>query len=220
MQTVSIPSSVIDRLKVIINKFLWQGNNISGTRWCNWDKACGSFAEGGLNVRKFEDLQTTFLMKAWFWFREGNSIWARFMNEKYCKNAHPSTVREKQSDSAMWKEMLRNRESTEENISWGIRGGEINLWFDRWLPSRKLARDDLAEQQKSQTVASLWDPIDRAWKGTEIESLPHASEIRATLQHLQIEDHRQDKIFWMKGTNGLFSTRSAWETINNITEAS
>lgn len=47
MQSVCIPSTVLERLKVIINQFLWQGNSVAGTNWCSWDRLCGKYEEGG-----------------------------------------------------------------------------------------------------------------------------------------------------------------------------
>lgn len=65
-------------------------------------------------------------------FRTQRSIWKNFMWSKYCKRQIPVFIQWKGS-SQVWKHMLENRETIEQNSWWEPKEGTASIWFDNWI---------------------------------------------------------------------------------------
>lgn len=77
------PKGVIDRIEKIFNKFYWCGVGSSNKiHWSAWSKIAKPKEQGGLGIRRIQDLVKAFALKMWFHFRENNSLWAQFMFSK------------------------------------------------------------------------------------------------------------------------------------------
>lgn len=51
-----------------------------------WEKICRPKWEGGLGVRKTEDVDTAFLAKqGWKILKQPDNVWVQLMNQKYLK---------------------------------------------------------------------------------------------------------------------------------------
>lgn len=209
MQTLCIPDTIIDRLKVIMNQFLWQGCTEKGVRWCGWDKICRPFEEGSLNIRKMEDMQEAFLFKTWFRLRRGNTLWAAFMLRKYCAASPIQIVRELQGDSAKWKYLLRIRDKVEEKLHWQLGKGDISFWRDSWLPNGKLQIQGRIHDERK--VSDFWS--NGTW---DLNLLQNKGIPRAAVDEicqLQIFEDHENSLLWKGPSSCFFSTTAAWNDI-------
>ncbi|GAA0168096.1 hypothetical protein LIER_22896 [Lithospermum erythrorhizon] len=105
LQVMKMPEHVQSKLERTLNKFLWDG-----IPWCKWNKVLAPFEEGGLNLRSFQDIHNSFMIKAWFRMREGECLWSRFMLDKYCRNQHPTRAAIHSGHSRVWKNIVKIRD--------------------------------------------------------------------------------------------------------------
>ncbi|KAH0708748.1 hypothetical protein KY284_010175 [Solanum tuberosum] len=115
-------------------RFFW--GSLEGKQiycWSAWDKMNYTTDEGGLGLRRLQDVSESLNMKRWYWkFRTTYSLWSKFLNAKYCRFISPIAKLIMPTQSLIWKKMLRSRDRMEERILWKINGGNINLWWDNW----------------------------------------------------------------------------------------
>ncbi|KAL0928209.1 hypothetical protein M5K25_000081 [Dendrobium thyrsiflorum] len=134
LHTLHPSVTVCHRLERLINKFFWGAkNNKSCICWTSWHKICGDHKEGGLGCKNFADTVKAFSYKLWFSFRAKESLWARFMHAKYCKNRHPLMCHYKVSDSVNWKRLCNIKWEADQFIQWGLGFGNVSFWQDNWL---------------------------------------------------------------------------------------
>ncbi|XP_022895288.1 uncharacterized protein LOC111409474 [Olea europaea var. sylvestris] len=57
LSVLNVPKSIFKRLNSILSSFFWgEVNGRTRKKWCCWDKLCKPVVEGGIGVRKFEDV--------------------------------------------------------------------------------------------------------------------------------------------------------------------
>lgn len=87
------PKTVIDKLKRLMSTFFWRVSEGKPKRkWLSWDDMCKPVLEGGVGLRRLQDVQTSLHMKLAWNLLQGNSLWARFFLAKYVGLAHISIV--------------------------------------------------------------------------------------------------------------------------------
>ena len=97
------PKSIINRLERIMANFFW-GKGEGGLKyhWVKWDDCCRPTKEGGIGLRKFEDICSAFAVKSWWNLRTSDSLWSSFMRQKYCSKLHPSECIQSATVSTSW----------------------------------------------------------------------------------------------------------------------
>ncbi|RAL42536.1 hypothetical protein DM860_011154 [Cuscuta australis] len=118
-----LPKSIIRTIHGKLANFFWgskQGRN--HYHWAKWDTLTRPTGEGGLGIRNLEDIQKASALKLWWKSLTGDSLWARFMKNKY---AGEGTSEAKIYDSASWKRIcrispigLQFTTITNQNVSW------------------------------------------------------------------------------------------------------
>ncbi|KAL0283412.1 UNVERIFIED_CONTAM: hypothetical protein Sradi_7229600 [Sesamum radiatum] len=139
LQVLKPPKYVMERIERIFNKFFW--GNIGDQRkliWSSWESVCYPTEEGGLGVRRIQDVVQAFQLKLWWRFRIQNSLWSHFLLEKYCKGSHPVSAKPSYIASSNWKRMCRHRKEAENQIFWSIGKGKISFWLDNWIGEKPL----------------------------------------------------------------------------------
>ncbi|KAL0912744.1 hypothetical protein M5K25_018740 [Dendrobium thyrsiflorum] len=99
--------------------FLSLGGGLLSLR-STWDNICGPLNEGGLGYKTILDSITASSFKLWWNFRKNQSLWAKFMNFKYCKGKHPLCCFYKHGYSFIWKRLCDIRHRVEPLIIWGL----------------------------------------------------------------------------------------------------
>ncbi|EOY02242.1 Uncharacterized protein TCM_016767 [Theobroma cacao] len=72
LQVLKPPVTVIERIDKLFNSFLW-GDLVENKKmhWAEWAKISFPCAEGGLGIRKLEDVCAAFTLKLWWRFQTG-----------------------------------------------------------------------------------------------------------------------------------------------------
>ena len=116
----------------MLNGFLWDGSVDRHTHRRTWERLCLPIKEGGLGFKDFTAIKEAFSMKLWVRLREGKSLWAHFMPQKYFAGIHPF-LSDGSQGSHTWRRLGVVRELAEEKIFWKIMEGKVDFWRDKWV---------------------------------------------------------------------------------------
>ncbi|WRX16203.1 Reverse transcriptase zinc-binding domain - like 6 [Theobroma cacao] len=178
--------------------------------WAEWAKISFPCAEGGLGIRKLEDICTAFTLKLWWRFETGNSLWTQFLRTKYCLGRIPHHIQPKLHDSHIWKRMISGREMALQNIRWKIGKGDLFFWHDCWMGDKPLAASFPEVQNDMSHVYHFYNGD--TWDVDKLKSFLPTVLVEEILQ-VPFDKSREDVAYWTLTSNGDFSTRSAWEMI-------
>lgn len=100
----------------------------------SWDNVCKTKSEGGLGIKRIKDIAKATAVKMLWNFIQGDTLWGKWMHNKYCKNDNFWTALINNNASNTWKLILRAREWCKGMIDRKIATGEKStVWFDPWI---------------------------------------------------------------------------------------
>lgn len=135
LQVSQFPASVIQRINSVCSNFLWKSKSHN----MSWNDVCKTKSEGGLGIKKIEDLAVATATKLLWNFFNGNSLWAKWMHNRYCKKNNFWIIRMDNNASHTWKTILRARQWCKGYIDRKIVDGvHTDIWFDPWLNGNSL----------------------------------------------------------------------------------
>jgi len=136
----NIPKSIIKEIETLMKNFLWDGtHNIA------WHKVTLPYDEGGLGIKKLEEINTACTMLRGWKCITSNSLWATYMKGKYIKQSSLwCTTRHKVSGSSAWKSIKKVQGKLENLTGWRIADGtKINIKQENWFPMSTTICKDL-----------------------------------------------------------------------------
>ncbi|XP_042045568.1 uncharacterized protein LOC121791808 [Salvia splendens] len=185
------------------------------THWIAWEQICLPTTEGGLGIRKFEDVLKAFNVKLWWRVREQNSLWASHMYSKYCASKSPLARLNSGRSSPTWRRLAAAWPLVQLNIRWIIGDGRALFWDDIWLRDRPI-RDLCLDTRGDPTtrVAEFW--MNGKWDGAKVGTTcnqtgmpPHVAE---AIMSTPILLDSPDVPRWTLSRGGNFSLSSAWDS--------
>ncbi|XP_073129192.1 uncharacterized protein [Henckelia pumila] len=192
-QVIQPPLAVLEKLERIFNAFLWGSRPLEKKwHWARWSRACLPVKEGGLGFRRLKDIVDSFSMKLWFRFRQGSSLWARFISRKYCRNVSPICAPSRGAISPTWRRLLQIRPRAEPGIRWRIGLGDVSFWDDTWLGDA---------------------PLSSRCNDFDLLCAVVATSVAEEIVQIPILVDEPDATIWIHSTDGAFSVRSAWEQV-------
>ncbi|XP_073023571.1 uncharacterized protein [Primulina eburnea] len=210
-QVVQPPLAVMEKLERAFNAFLWGSRPLERKwHWARWSRACLPVVEGGLGFRRLKDLVECFSIKLWFRFRQGSSLWARFLFRKYCRLDAPACVPARASISPIWRRLLRIRPRAEPGIRWRVGLGDVFFWDDTWfgdvpLSSRCVVRGGRDVRVSHFLSEGSWD--------FDCLCAVVAPSVAEEIVLIPVLSGDPDLARWIHSSDGAFSVRSAWELI-------
>ncbi|KAI0494122.1 hypothetical protein KFK09_024253 [Dendrobium nobile] len=210
-----MPSPAIcSRMEKLFNKFFWGaklGTNV--IHWSAWNKNCGKLEEGGLGCKSMYDTATAFSHKLWFSFRSNASLWAKYMNVKYCSKMHPSFGYFKSNDSKTWKRLCSIKGIAENYIHWGLGKGDISFWHDNWLGVSSI--DTYLNTCTLEVVKVSSFFINSGWNINKLKGYLPLSLVDLVLKiPLQLDSN--DIILSTLSSNGKFKLQNMWDNFRCI----
>ncbi|XP_075499823.1 uncharacterized protein LOC142538376 [Primulina tabacum] len=210
-QVVQPPLAVMERLENVFNGFLWGSRSLDKKwHWARWSRACLPVSEGGLGFRRLKDIVDSFSIKLWFRFRQGSSLWAKFMMRKYCQLVHPAYVSSAGFISPTWRRLLKIRARAESGIRWRIGVGDVAFWDDIWCGDVPLSSQVLLRGDRGVRVCHFLS--DGAWDFDLLCSVVPPS-VAETITLIPIASGEHDSAIWVHSSDGVFSLKSAWELV-------
>ncbi|KAH0661550.1 hypothetical protein KY284_026481 [Solanum tuberosum] len=96
-------------------------------------------------------------------------------------------------------------------------GSRINQWKFRWIPNmpplRNIISGPLNYGECDLKLANLWDGNHWNWDNLSLSPPPEVKLVASSVV-LYIEDHLLDTPYWYANSNGIFSSRSVYNSIN------
>ena len=130
--------SVFRKINSLVANFFWgQGEDGFKYHWVRWGQCTLPIQEGGLGIRRIEDISDAFAIKAWWLLKSANSLWASYMRCKYAKQIFSSA--QMCYGSAAWKRMNKVMLLADVHIAWIIGEGNVNFWYDKWFGDIRIA---------------------------------------------------------------------------------
>ncbi|XP_073120503.1 uncharacterized protein [Henckelia pumila] len=204
------PLAVLEKLERIFNAFLWGSRPLEKKwHWARWSRACLPVEEGGLGFRRL-NIVDSFSMKLWFRFRQGSSLWARFLSRKYCRTVSPICAPSRGAISPTWRPLLQIRPRAEPGIRWRIGLRDVSFWDDTWLgdaplSSRCNVRGDRCVHVFSFLLEGDWD--------FDLLCAVVAPSVAEEIVQIPVLVDEPDATIWIHSTDGAFFVRSAWEQV-------
>ncbi|PKU72688.1 Putative ribonuclease H protein [Dendrobium catenatum] len=215
-QVIQPNNGTVLRLERILNKFFWGSrNNIIKMNWTSWSKLCGPLNEGGLGCKSITDSIIVSSMKIWWNFRKNKSLWASFMNFKYCKGKHPLCCCYKHGDSSILKRLCQIKNIMESLIAWGLNSGNCFFWQDNWLFEGSI--ESLLTTISYSVVKINNFFHNNEWDMQRILDLILV-DIATKIMILSLDNQRKDHILFKLSYNGNFVFKIAWNFIRNKKE--
>lgn len=220
MSIYLLPKTIVNMMDKTRRSFFWQGG---GTKkkyhLIRWTKICKSKKKGGLGIKDIRKMNVSLLCK-WFWKLENESgLWQEIINFKYLKKDSICTVKHRQTDSAIWTDMLKIKGVYLQGRKMILGNGKRTLfWHDTWLYDKPLIHlfPDLfamCNQQKITVEKMKMDPsavtftrwLVDSWRDSWEQILIDSDNIRLVAS--------DDKVAWKFGTKGLFSVKSVYSAL-------
>ncbi|XP_075499183.1 uncharacterized protein LOC142537561 [Primulina tabacum] len=210
-QVVQPPLAVMEKLELVFNAFLWGSRTLEKKwHWAKWSRACLPLMEGGLGFRRLKDLVDSFSIKLWFRFRQGSSLWARFLLRKYCQMDAPASVLPRGLISPTWRRLLRIRPRAEPGIRWRVGLGDVSFWDDIWFGDTALSSQ--CEVRGGRDVRVFHFLSEGAWD-FDLLCAVVAPSVAEAITLTPIAFGEPDLALWIHSSDGAFSIRSAWELV-------
>nr|XP_027120587.1 uncharacterized protein LOC113737577 [Coffea arabica] len=216
LAAASPPKGMLMVIEKLFAKFLWGSSN-SGDKfhWIRWADLCRSKDEGGVGLRGLKQVYDSFFIKLWWKFRQQQSLWAKFMSQKYCAGQHPCLADIGHRGSQAWQRMVTMQRFGEENISWVVREA-LDFWHNNWMGSGALY--DKVEVFYDHSVVDFIDR--RAWNVDMLHQFLDGELVRQVLEINPPTDRGNDTMVWALTNSGVFSTVSAYSLIRQSNDSS
>ncbi|XP_073138644.1 uncharacterized protein [Henckelia pumila] len=120
--------------------YFWWGMESGNKRmhWKTWDFLCEPKCNGGLGFRKLEIFNKVLMVKQlWRIIQNTFSLVARVLKARTFKHVEVMVSPLGCNPSFIWPSLIWSRSLLEQGLCWRIGGGKsINLFRERWIPSR------------------------------------------------------------------------------------
>ncbi|KAJ6719969.1 REVERSE TRANSCRIPTASE ZINC-BINDING DOMAIN-CONTAINING PROTEIN-RELATED-RELATED [Salix viminalis] len=162
------PKSVMCRIERLFNKFLWSSKGQKRIHWECWEDFCYPIEEGGLGMRRLQDLVNAMSLKLWWRFRTVNNLWSNFMKCKYGYNNVSFSGGASFHDSSIWKRLSKVGRACDNLIRWKV-GCELTILSSRSLQMVVLLCIVLRIGIQSKDICM----VSKCYGCNDIESLEH-----------------------------------------------
>ncbi|XP_042950164.1 uncharacterized protein LOC122282278 [Carya illinoinensis] len=207
LSVLSTPKTVVSSLNRLMSNFFWgSSNGKQKQKWVAWQKICSPTLEGGLGLRKLEEVQSSLFMKMAWNLLTQDSLWANSFKHKYCKGNHVTLV-DNHKGSSLWKSIINMVPKVLSHAWWCIKDGQVSFWRDPWLKLGPLVVSCDISAQPSLKVREC--QIQNGWDVDLLKELVGESKLEEILDGLGENKEGVDVLIWKPTLNGKFSSKSA-----------
>ena len=114
--------------------------------------------------------------------------------------------------SAEWRGLEGSRRVAENHSRWCVGREFVDLWYDRWLFEVPLIDLLSIADPPYMLLAEFFDG-----RGCNVAKLQQwvPAQLVNPIQGIQLFPEQQDRMVWVGSPSGEFSTRAAWEVVQN-----
>lgn len=196
-----LPVKVIKKVEGIMARFLWKGRDeVRIKHRVKWSLCCLPKEEGGLGLRRIEDLcKVTSIKLIWRYLENKNSIWHDWVRQKFLKGRSIWVISPPASASIRWKAIMKVREDIRHKIKFVIGNGQqVDFWEDWWCYTGPLIlqpgirRARLRELNGAATVEQIIK--DGVW---ECDNLELPAYLLEAIYQTPIHREQPDRPLWV-----------------------
>ncbi|XP_021754892.1 uncharacterized protein LOC110720190 [Chenopodium quinoa] len=134
MQTNLLPISILNNLEKSCRKFLWNKvDHVHYSPRIGRAHVTKPMEIGGLGIRRLRDWNLAFMSKlGWTMLNNPNKLWVRIFNKKYLKSSAFLDHIPNNSQSQIWRDILKGRELLANGMKIGIGNGTKRIMRGRW----------------------------------------------------------------------------------------
>ncbi|KAJ0766710.1 putative reverse transcriptase zinc-binding domain-containing protein [Helianthus annuus] len=224
-----VPVGVVNKLEVIIRKFLWGGTGRDRKlNWVSWDRVSSPIDRGGLGIRNLLSINNALLLKwAWRFKNEKDNLWVKVISAIHGHRRSWEFLPIKASLGGVWGNIVKVASSP---ITAGDRfrnfirgeignGADVAFWLDQWLVKEPLKccypnlfRLELDKRcvVRDRIVRPVSNP-EAKWQWSRPPSssaeLAEWLDLNVKLRNVVLSDVK-DKRLWMGDDSGVFSVGS------------
>ncbi|XP_077249169.1 uncharacterized protein LOC143888612 [Tasmannia lanceolata] len=173
-----IPSEVLNRIERILINYIWAGNSQQRSYHnVGWDVMCMPKAEGGMGLRKLQDINLACKFKQlWNLIKGNNTLWSRWFNEKYVRNRNLWTIKAPSIMSWGARTTFKHRDMAKNCICYIVDDGKgIDFLTQPWHPDGPILQQYPEGHTLRATPTNI--SVDQifsngSWDQTLIQSLP------------------------------------------------
>jgi hypothetical protein len=109
MSTFLLPKTSIKRMDKLPRRFFWQGVVSKGSSFSEVDLDLQKQEERGAGVKVLRKINISLVCKWWWLLENERGIWQDIVQIKYVKNKPIFLVKNRQTDSSVWSDLLKIR---------------------------------------------------------------------------------------------------------------
>ncbi|KAF3782671.1 putative ribonuclease H protein [Nymphaea thermarum] len=211
MMAFRLPKVVLKRIEQACIKFLW--NEEDGSRHMHlvkWERLCLPLDEGGVGIRRLEDVNRAMLASRCCRLLISKDPWANIYKEKYLSSHSLWTLNRSSNPSWGWKGLRWGWSWLQNKVEWKVgNGDQIRLWKDRWAGQVLINRVDgngyvLLSNQLNISIRQV------TCANQESPTLAMAAHLGVSSTNIRIRD-AEDSLVWSDDGKASFK---AGEIIN------
>ncbi|KAF4347147.1 hypothetical protein G4B88_007902 [Cannabis sativa] len=222
MATYLFPKTLCHEMDQAVRKFWWMGSE-SKDRFlalCDWNSLCLPLDRGGLNFKKFGDVNLALVAKlGWKLAKEEDSLWCKVFKAKYWGNREQAFWNSDLPRNASFgaKGIMATRDLIRNEACWVLAdGGKADLWASPWIPWL-----DWDKSRAAFNPLCVPNPIkvstligaNGEWIASSVQRwfVPSVASSLHLIQRLP--SSQDDLLVWKDATNGMFSPSVAYKSI-------
>ncbi|OIT04251.1 putative ribonuclease h protein [Nicotiana attenuata] len=191
------PKAVLDQIEMYFSNFFWgQRDGKNNYHWSSWGKMCYPVEERG----------------RWCRLRTEYTLWAKFMEAKYCIRSNILSRGISPTDSMAWNHLVKIRDKVEDNIIWKINEGNLLFWWDDWTSQGSIKKLlDLSSRPRSTKVKEFI--VGNEWN-LELIGREAPERVVNIIQCVSLRDPMaRDLAIWKPSTDRRFSCATAFQAL-------
>ncbi|KAI8527725.1 hypothetical protein RHMOL_Rhmol12G0096800 [Rhododendron molle] len=206
--------------------FLWSGGELNHKcAKVKWANVCAPKDEGGLGFRRVKDCNAVAMCKLlWDLSKKADSLWIKWVHTYIIKGQNMWHMVIPADCSWTIKKIFRLRELCQPLILYKVGNGTSTFaWLDNWHPLGPLYKKygtrvcaDI-DQSLSAKVSSLIHNGGWKWPRGRNRIMREVKDF--TPEGFLPDVFVEDSVIWIPSKNGIFSMKSAWNTIRRVLPA-
>ncbi|KAA3477472.1 reverse transcriptase [Gossypium australe] len=171
----------------------------------------------GMGFRDLNYFNIALLAKqGWRLLRNLNSLLARTLEAKYCKNSDFIKSELGNLPSFTWKSLWAAKGLILQGMGWRIGDGKIvSIWNDKWLPGNETLNSQNTDMNTNlENVTDLFESNTRRWDNVLVHNTFTAIVAEKILSIPLSRNLHEDFIIWQGESTGEFSVRSGYRLLS------
>ncbi|KAF4356849.1 hypothetical protein F8388_019508 [Cannabis sativa] len=183
----------------------------------NWDTICVPKRWGGLNFKKFEELNFALVSKLGWHLAAGTvSPWCQLFKDKYFRHSNSFwSAPKSKSWSFRAKSIMSTRDFLRNETCFVVgNGASVDIYHSPWVPGHTwesyLAAFNPRVCEKGVMASSLINTGSGDWNLVDLENWFIPSMVKDILDTPQLQLEGIDELFWKSSPDGSFSVKKAY----------